>query len=239
MQTYVRGEKGSASEESAIVERNLEQNRTSPQEAQRDLRQLLRDSTPAPLRSAVRAVRRRSSPQPAQPPASVVAEWSAQHLRVITASLAGSVLVVVPSRPSGEPWASAIPGEAFGAAAHITARRLDEIDPAARFDHMPVPFDATGTTSVVELLGGSRRLLRERGSLVALMPGPAWPGGAARSDVVERAQSSFPDARISMETFGNAVTARAVAAGIPASEVAGVAIDHDDASTPVGVALRV
>ena len=239
MQSYVRGETGSASEESEIVERNLERNRTSPQEAPRDLRQLLRDSAPQQLRSAVRALRRRSSPQPAQSPVSVVGEWSAQHLRVITASLAGSVLVIVPPRASGEPWASAIPLDAFGAAAHVTALRLEEIDPVARFDHIVVPFDATTTTPIDELLHAVAPVLGERGSLVALMPGPAWPAGAARDvvDVAAQAQGHFPHACISVETFGNAVTARAVAAGTPTSEVAGVAIDHHDPHTPVVVAL--
>ena len=39
-----------------------------------------------------------------------------------------------------------------------------------------------------------------------------------------------------METFGNTVTAQAVASGTPASEVGGVAIDHHDQQTPVVVA---
>ena len=52
---------------------------------------------------------------------------------------------------------------------------LEEIDPAARFDHIVVPFDATTTTPIDELLLAVAPLLRERGSLVALMPGPAWP----------------------------------------------------------------
>jgi hypothetical protein len=182
-----------------------------------------------------------SSPGPARSPVSVVGEWSAQHLRVIAASLAGSVLVIVPSGGSGEPWASAIPLDAFGAAAQVTALSLEEIDPAARFDHVVVPFDATTTTPIDELLNAVAPLLRERGSLVALTPGPAWPAGAARDvvDVATQAQGHFPDACISVETFGNAVTARAVAAGTPASEVAGVAIDHHDQHTPVVVALLV
>ena len=163
---------------------------------------------------------------------------------MITASLAGSVLVIVPAGASGEPWASAIPLDAFGAAAHVTARRLEEIDPAARFDHIVVPFDATTTTPIDELLLAVAPLLRERGSLVALMPGPAWPDWRASSresvvDVAAQAQGHFPDACISVETFGNAVTAQAVAAGTPASEVAGVAIDHHDQHTPVVVALLV
>jgi hypothetical protein len=58
-------------------------------------------------------------------------------------------------------------------------------------------------------------------------------------DVAARARTHFPDACISVETFGNAVTARAVAAGTPASQVAGVAIDHHDPQTPVVVALLV
>ena len=76
---------------------------------------------------------------------------------------------------------------------------------------------------------------------MALTPGPAWPAGAARDvvDVAAQAQRPLPDACISVETFGNAVTARAVAAGTPASEVAGVAIDHHDPHTPVVVALLV
>ncbi len=242
MQSYVRRETGPGSQESAIVERNLEHNRAHTGQADRDLRARLRGATPEPFRAAIRGLRRRlSSPEPAQSRVSVVGEWSAQHLRVITASLAGSVLVIVPTRASGEPWASAIPLDAFGAAAHVTALRLEEIDPAARFDHIVVPFDATTTTPIDELLHAVAPVLSERGSLVALTPGPAWPGGAARDvvDVAAQAQGHFPDTCVSVETFGNAVTARAVAAGTPASEVAGVAIDHHDPHTPVVVALFV
>ena len=126
----------------------------------------------------------------------MVGEWAREHLRVIAASLAGSVLVIVPSGGSGEPWASAIPLDAFGAAAQVTALSLEEIDPAARFDHVVVPFDATTTTPIDELLNAVAPLLRERGSLVALTPGPAWPAGAARDvvDVAAQAQGHFPDA---------------------------------------------
>jgi hypothetical protein len=242
MQSYVQRETGRGSEESAIVERNLEHHRGHPGATGRDLRQVVRDAMPDPLRAAVRGVRRRwSATPPAQLPVSVVGEWSAQHLRVITASLAGSVLVIVPSHNSGEPWASAIPLDAFGAAAHVTALRLEEIDPAARFDHIVVPFDATTTTPIDELLLAVAPLLRERGSLVALTPVPAWPSGAALDvvDVAAQAQGHFPHACISVETFGNAVTARAVASGTPADEVPGVAIDHHDQHTPVVVALLV
>ena len=83
---------------------------------------------------------------------SVLGEWSAQHLRVITASLVGSVLVIVPTDASGEPWVSAIPCDAFSAGAHVAARPLEEVDPAARFDHIVVPFDAAATTPIDELL---------------------------------------------------------------------------------------
>lgn len=179
----------------------------------------------------------------------MVGEWSAQHLRVITASLSGSVLVIAPTGASDEPWASTIPLDGFGAAAHVTVRQLEEIDSTLRFDHIVVPFDVTATTPIDELLPAVRSLLREPGTLVALMPGPAWAPGtlsatAFRSresvvDVAAEARSHFPDACIAVETFGNAVTARAVASGTPASEVGGVAIDHHDQRTPVVVALLV
>ena len=102
MQSYVRRETGPGSEESEIVKRNVEHNRRHRGDADRDLRERLRGATPEPFRAAVRGLRRRrSSPQPAQSSASVVGEWSAQHLRVITASLAGRVLVIVPCRRLG------------------------------------------------------------------------------------------------------------------------------------------
>ena len=249
MQSYVRRETGPGSEESAIVERNLEHSRTHPGQGDRDLRHLLRGATPEPLRAAVRALRRRwSSTPPVQQPVSVVGEWSAQHLRAIAASLTGSVLVIVPAGVSSEPWASAIPNEAFSAAAHITACRLEEVDLTARFDHIVVPIDATLTTPIDELLCTIRPLLREAGTLVALMPGPAWPARAARVtapsresvvDVAAHARTHFPEAHVSVETFGNAATAQAVAAGTPANEVGGVAIDHHDQQWPVLVALLV
>ena len=94
MESYVHRETGPGSEESAIVERNLEHYRTYP-------------GPPDGSYASCFAARRRSrcarrgpwfrrrwrSTQQAQPPISVVGEWSAQHLRVITASLSGSVLV--------------------------------------------------------------------------------------------------------------------------------------------------
>ena len=82
---------------------------------------------------------------------------------------------------------------------------------------------------------------------MALTPGPAWPVDAARAtascsrkgvvDLAMQARRLFPEAQISVERFGNPLTARAVASGSRASEVAGVAIDHHDEHTAVIVAL--
>ena len=148
----------------------------------RDLRQLLRGATPESLRAVVRALRRRwSSTHPAQSPVSVVGEWSAQHLRAITASLTGSVLVIVPAGASGEPWASAIPLDAFGAAAHVTAlpARGGRSHGAFRSHRGAVRCDPSPRRST-SCCCTLQPLLREAGSLVALMPGPAWPARAAR-----------------------------------------------------------
>ena len=98
MRSYVRAATGPRSEESEIVERNVDHNRTHPDRARSGGRvACFADATPEPLRprSAVGAAGGAPYRQH-QSPASVVGEWSAQHLRVITASLAGSVLVIVP-----------------------------------------------------------------------------------------------------------------------------------------------
>jgi hypothetical protein len=48
-----------------------------------------------------------------------------------------------------------------------------------------------------------------------------------------------PDARVTVETFGNAVTAQAVADDVPADAVVGAAIDHHDPAVPVLAAVTV
>jgi hypothetical protein len=182
-------------------------------------------------------------------PVSVLGEWSAQHLRVITASLTGSVLVVAPTHPSREPWASEIPDDAFRAASHVAVSPLDEVDTTARFDHIVVPFAAAVSVPIDALFRALESRLGRPGTIVALVPGPAYwnelSGGATEargsdgaSDLAMRARQQITQARVSMETFGNAVTAQAVAAGTPASEVDGVAIDLHDPRMPVMVALH-
>ncbi len=104
MQSYVDGETGSGSEESTIVERNLAHNRTPPGQARSETYASCfaarRRSRCAPW-SARFAAGRSPAHSPHRSPVSVLGEWSAQHLRVITASLVGSVLVIVPSRSLG------------------------------------------------------------------------------------------------------------------------------------------
>jgi hypothetical protein len=245
MQSYVSNETGTRSEESMIVKSNLAYNsaedRTEAEQLDRGLRERVRDATPESVRAVVRRCRRRLfRAQPDPVPVSVLGKWSEQHLRVVTASIAGSVLVVVPTRPSGEPWASSIPRDAFSRAAQMTALRLDHVDPTSRFDHVVVLFEAADHAPMAAILSTLHKLLRRPGTLVALMPGPAHqPSGKSAADAVAEARRTFPDARISAETLGNAVTARAVALGTPANEVRGVAIDHHDEQTQVVIALHV
>ena len=53
------------------------------------------------------------------------------------------------------------------------------------------------------------------------------------------ARRMFPDCRVSVETFGNPLTAQAVAAGSPARNVAGAAMDQHDQRTEVLVTLAI
>jgi hypothetical protein len=104
-----------------------------------------------------------------------------------------------------------------------------------------------------DLLARLPRLLRQEGSAAVLVPGPAWarpgehtaPGdappdhAASARQVVQQARAHFPDRRVSIETFGNPVTARAVATGLAAGAVPGVDIDRHDAETEVLLALQI
>ena len=53
------------------------------------------------------------------------------------------------------------------------------------------------------------------------------------------ARMRFPDLDVSVETFGNAVTATAAASGVAANDVRGVAIDHHDPGVEVLLGLLV
>jgi hypothetical protein len=160
------------------------------------------------------------------------------------------VLVVVPARHHGEPWTAVIPRKAFGVAADVTMSRLEDVDAGTCFDHIVVPFEASRETPADALLSALRPVLRRGGSLAALMPGPAYqppPGrdtmpsgaGARPTDVLALGRRLFPDARVSVESFGNARTAQAVAAGSPARDVVGAEIDRHDQRTQVLVTLAV
>jgi SAM-dependent methyltransferase len=239
MQVYVDGEMGASSEESRIVERNRARN-LAPVAYRRNLRDVVHNAAPAPLRGALHHARQRWGRGDDLHAASVLATWSAQHLGVVTASMAGDVLVVLPADRAGEPWVVDVPRSAFGPDVNLVERRLDDLDDldsTARFDHAVVPFAAAAaTSSLAALLAAVEPHLRRTGTLVVLLPGPAHPSapvvaGAAGWDVAAvsaQAGGSFGDAHVSVEHFGNPITARAVA---------GVALDHHDAGTVVLVAL--
>ncbi len=181
-------------------------------------------------------------------PPSIPALWSAQFLAAITGAMTGTVLVVVPSRARSEPWSAVIPDDAFGGGAQVVRRPLAGTAGVGPVDHVVVPFAAAVDVSTEALVGAIRPLLREGGSVTALLPGRAWvppasdegPIAVGLTDgahVATLARERFPDRHISVETFGNPVTAAAVAAGAPAADVVGVAIDHHDGHTEVLIGL--
>jgi glycosyltransferase involved in cell wall biosynthesis len=251
MRSYVDGEMGRRSKESRIVARNIAHNRKRLDQLDRRPQDRLRRLAPDRVRTMVRSSRRRWRPSsPEQPPSSVLSEWSSQHLQPITAAMWGTVLVVLPAHHEREPWTAVIPRNAFGAAADVVTSRLQDVDGAACFDHILVPFEAARATPADSLLRALRPVLRPDGSLTALLPGLAYrpplrsgttpTGAGARSaEVLAVARRIFPAARISVETFGNALTAQAAAAGSPAREVIGAAMDHHDQLTDVLVTLGI
>ena len=246
---YVGGEAGPRSAERKIVQRNIAYFLRTPDQRARAPRELLRRYTPQQVRAFVRWWRRRGDDARRDAPPSVMAEWSAQFLAVVASPMSGTVLVVAPKNPTGEPWTSAIPDDAFGSQAVLTRQPLDDVGAATDFRHVVVPFGSSVEMSTGTLLAALQRLLRPKGTAAALIPGRAWVRPADQvaavaivheetaDEVAKLAREYFPGKCISVETFGNSVTARAVAAGLPATEVRGVAIDNHDAQTQVLLAL--
>lgn len=251
LQDYVRGEAGDRSAEWKIAQRNIAYLRKTPEQRARAPRELIRRYVPGRARAFVRRLLGRGGDASHEEPLSVVAEWSAQFLRVITAPMSGTTLVLAPTKPTDERWKAAIPDEAFGPPADLIRRPLAEVDPAARFDHVVVPFGASVEMPTGMLLAALQRLLRPEGTAAALIPGRGWVAPddgvdtvaithhESAEDVARMARGHFPGKHVSVETFGNSVTAPAVAAGSPASEVRGVAIDNHDTQTQVLLALAI
>jgi Glycosyl transferase family 2 len=229
MEQYVESATGAGSAETAIVQRNIEHYAHWIEPAQEERPSWARRNVPVPIRRVVRrarrAVRRDVNP-------SIIGVWSEQFLGPAVASMNGSVLVVTPLGRGGEPWVEDLPAASLPPG----ARTRHDVWPsvvaaAARFDHVVVPLRAAPAVSTRQLFAKVAGLLRAGGTAVLVLPGDAVDA--------EVTAEPPPDARVTVETFGNAVTAQAVADDVPADAVVGAAIDHHDPAVPVLAAVTV
>jgi hypothetical protein len=248
MRDYVRRETADRSREWQLVERNIAHVRRSEKQHALTPRMLARRYAPRRARAFVHWLRHRATDRPDAWRPSILQLWSSQFLAVVTTAMTGDVLVVVPAEDITERWTSDIPEEGFGASVTVHRQPFDRIAESARFNHVVVPLRAAVTVAPDVFLASLRQLLLPEGSAAVVLPGRAWvrPAGdrasasvAAADDVARAARARFPEMRVSVETFGNPVTARAVAADRKASEVRGVEIDHHDRLTEVLVALLI
>ena len=248
LQEYTRQEMGEDSPEWQIVQRNIAHALDDGAARDRGLRGLVKRFAPEFVKRAVRRLRDRSRHDAVgDRPISIPAMWSEQFLRVITTSMSGRVLVVAPSLPTDdEPWRSELPEDAFGPSVQRTVCPADRLEGSVRFDHVVVPFETSLELSARDVLDVLQRCVRPGGTVAAVLPGRAWfapndgvvaDRGELAREVERAARERFPEMHVSVETFGNAVTAAAVARQVPASEVRGVAIDHHDSSAEVLLGL--
>jgi hypothetical protein len=240
---YVGREAGVDSEEWQIVMRDIQHSLDGPDPFGPGLRGALRRHVPGPLKAQIRRVRRLAARR--EPPVSVIAMWSEQFLSVTTSFASGTAIVLLPPAQGGGPWTGDIPDSAFGPGVALSRYALGD-EAGGRFDFVVVPFETSASVSSEELFDVIGRRLRVGGAVAAVVPGPAWrPRDGARAprddaDALQRlAQQRFPGMRVSVETFGNDVTARAVADGLVAGDVQGVGIDHHDPDHQVMLALSV
>ncbi|MCU1504395.1 MAG: glycosyl transferase family 2 [Ilumatobacteraceae bacterium] len=235
MSAYVRAHvpEPSRAGAQAIVQANIDAFRPSRARRTRDV---VGRHAPRSVISFVHWSRGRfGSPRHAHParPLSVIATWSAQFLGPIVRSMTDTVVVVAPPSGSGlgEPWSSELPPASFARAVAVSRCRPADIDPAACFDHVVVPACTAQEIDVRELFSAIGRLLAPGGSAVALLP------NAEPAELVALAAELLPDLHLALESFGNPITAQAVARGLPAGDVRGVAIDRHDGQTHVLLGL--
>jgi hypothetical protein len=229
MLEYVEDETGSDSPETAIARCNLEHYEHWVEPGPVEPASWLRRNVPAPIRRLVRRTRRLSSRRAST---SVVGVWSEQFLRAAVAGMGGSVLVVTGAALGRERWVDELPADSFPPGAFPRSQSwATALADASRFDHVVVPLRAAPPLPADQLLAEVAALLHVGGTAVLVLPG-------ALIDV-DRVTALSPDLRVTVETFGNAITAQAVVGGLPPDSVPGVALDRHDPVVPVVAALTV
>jgi hypothetical protein len=229
MLEYTEDETGSDSPETAIARRNVEHYEHWVEPAPVEQASWLRRNVPAPIRRLVRRTRRLSSRRART---SVVGVWSEQFLRAAVAAMRGSILVLTSSGHGRERWVDELPADSFPSGAFprsqswATARAS-----ATRFDHVVVPLRAAPALPTDQLLAEVAALLHVGGTAVLVLPGAVID--------VNRVPALSRDLRVTIETFGNAITAHAVVGGLPPESVVGVALDRHAPDVPVVAALTV
>jgi glycosyltransferase involved in cell wall biosynthesis len=248
MLEYVRAETGPGSRELELVQRNVaHMRRGGADHGPTGLRAFARRHLPERALAVWRQVRNRRGTNPPEQGPSIVQLWSSQFLEVIAAAMVGDVLVVVPTDRTDEPWTADVPNRAFGSARAVRRHTIDQVPEFERFDHVVVPLQSSLGETAQSILTTLHRFIRPTGSAAVLMAGrdqfqtasaDTGPNPSAH-DLLRAARGVFPNMSVTVETFGNEVTAAAVAGGTAAGEVPGVVIDRHDGRTEVLVALLI
>lgn len=259
LREFVHRERGKESLEWLIVQRNMDRegNRRAA------LRRMIRRTIPKPIRDTVRVARhrRRDSqtrshfPLPGddegQTP-SILRTWTTQFLSTWSARPGEQALVVSCVTAGNGGWYDSIPNDLRSGLGHYQTRSLDQflsmddVRPDTRFDWIFVPLEASTAGGIKTMLVRAKRLLAPTGTLLVLVPGPAFSRQRfdtgehmSRANLQGLASELFPAVRVSVETFGNAVTVAAIEQGLPPSGVAAVELDRHDPSIDAVLALAV
>ena len=115
-----------------------------------------------------------------------------------------------------------------------------------RADLVVVPLETSLTVAPLTVLRRLAEVVEPSASIVVFIPGTAYrparqiaEEGADGADLDRVVRDIFPDRPIAIETFGNPVTASAVAAGLSAQQVPGASLDDHRAGVPVMHALTI
>jgi GT2 family glycosyltransferase len=177
---------------------------------------------------------------------SIEATWSEQFLRPALASARGRI-ALVGNAAGGETWSSDVPRDAMPAGATVcrvpwSGESTPLVD---RCEHVVVQVAVSRAASPVAVAARARELLAPGGRCWLVFPGPAHPAGLVESPPVGShalaaiLRDHFPGAGVTIESFGNAATARGVEVGSPAVHVNVVDLNRHDPAVPVMLAVTV
>jgi hypothetical protein len=177
---------------------------------------------------------------------SIEATWSEQFMRPALASARGQI-ALVGAAGRGETWSSDVPrgGVPAGATVCRVPWSSEATPPGDRCEHVVVPVAVSRAASPVAVAARARELLAPGGTCWLVCPGPARPAGVVASQPVGGDELAailldrFPGAGVTVESFGNAVTARGVELGTPGVHVNVVDLNRHDPAVPVMFAVTV